>query len=110
MGPDGQPDQCMPFMYHNLKPSCLSQVCSLPHPIFKITATQLVTHENVKSTFRDLRWAPLTQTHTLCTQHTAMSQCSDCGTNTCVSLTLMRSQHLCFPGSPGIYGYPIRHP
>ena len=33
----------------------LHQVCALPHPVFKVTATQLVTHENVKTSFRDLR-------------------------------------------------------
>ncbi len=37
------------------------QVCAFPHPVFKVTGTQLVTHENVKKTFRDLRLAALLQ-------------------------------------------------
>ena len=40
----------------SLEPSPrLPQVCSLPHPVFKVTATQLVTHENVKKSLGDLR-------------------------------------------------------
>ncbi len=33
-----------------------TQVSRVPHPVFKITSTQLVTHENVKKTIRDLRY------------------------------------------------------
>lgn len=36
--------------------TCSFQVCALPHPIYKITATQLITHENVKKTVNDLRY------------------------------------------------------
>ena len=46
-----------PELHADLLPTgaSLPQVCALPHPVFKVTATQLVTHENVKTSFRDLR-------------------------------------------------------
>ena len=43
------------YMLIYFLPTSLHQVCALPHPVFKVTATQLVTHENVKTSFRDLR-------------------------------------------------------
>ncbi|GAX73752.1 hypothetical protein CEUSTIGMA_g1204.t1 [Chlamydomonas eustigma] len=35
------------------------KVCSIPHPVFKVMATQLITHEKVKKTFKDVRLACL---------------------------------------------------
>ena len=43
------------YMLIYFLPASLPEVCTLPHPVFKVTATQLVTHENVKTSFRDLR-------------------------------------------------------